>query len=284
MGYFAKRMRQKRLQEREAEGENLWRPYLDTTARRKIVYAIFESIRDSLDHKLLNYRDDVLYEARRRVIVEEGLPHLTESTATPVNDILSCLQGDEYILTFSCLEAIVEVMRFGELAHACDPDGFVERLNNIFVEHRASFEFIDGQVVPFESRELHTEVVAPTMTLLANRSGWEDVESAYQEALEEIGDDPKDAITDAARALQEALTLLGCEGNSLGPLISDARDKGLLGPHDSKLSEGVEKFMDWVSADRSVLGDTHANTDADRHDAWLAVHVVGALILRLANR
>lgn len=41
--------------------------------------------------------------------------------------------------------------------------------------------------------------------------------------------------------------------------------------------------MDWVSADRSERGEAHKSGSDDRADAWLAVHVVGALILRLAD-
>ena len=42
--------------------------------------------------------------------------------------------------------------------------------------------------------------------------------------------------------------------------------------------------MHWVSADRSEMGDSHkAETTLTRDDAWLTVHVVGALILRLAS-
>ena len=59
-------------------------------------------------------------------------------------------------------------------------------------------------------------MVGPTLRLLAGRPGWEAVETAYQKALEEISDgEADDAITDAGTALQEALVLLGCEGNAL---------------------------------------------------------------------
>lgn len=70
--------------------------------------------------------------------------------------------------------------------------------------------------------------------------------------------------------------MVGCKGNALGPLADDARKRGLLAPYDRKI-------IDWVSADRSDKGDAHNATPASRDDAWLAVHVVGALILRLAG-
>jgi hypothetical protein len=42
-----------------------------------------------------------------------------------------------------------------------------------------------------------------------------------------------------------------------------------------------QKLVDWVSASRSDRGDAHSASNATRPDAWLVVHVVGALILRL---
>jgi len=115
--------------------------------------------------------------------------------------------------------------------------------------------------------------------------GWGAVQHAYRNALDELADNkPDNAITDAATALQDALTLLGCDGNTLGPLVHSARTKGLLAPHNSTLATGSGKFMQWASADRSELGDGHHGASlAERDDAWLCVYVVGALILRLSR-
>jgi hypothetical protein len=86
-----------------------------------------------------------------------------------------------------------------------------------------------------------------------------------------------------ALALQETLTALGCSGNSLGPLISGARKRGLLAPHDAKFDQAISNIMEWVSSDRSQSGEAHHVSDATYEDAWLIVHVVGAHILRLAS-
>jgi hypothetical protein len=80
------------------------------------------------------------------------------------------------------------------------------------------------------------------------------------------------------------LLAAGAEGNALGPLLASARGKGLLGPYDSKLAEGVKLIGDWVSADRSTRGDAHSASNANIDDAWLAVHVAAALIVRLEKR
>jgi hypothetical protein len=89
---------------------------------------------------------------------------------------------------------------------------------------------------------MYGDVVQPALSLLQGRSELVNVERAFGEALRELKPDgsPGDAITDAARALQEMLVAVGAEGNTLGSLLTSAKRKGLLGPHDSKLAEGVE--------------------------------------------
>jgi len=139
-------------------------------------------------------------------------------------------------------------------------------------------------MIPLSSRELHEHVVAPALQLLAGRPDLDKVESAYRAALEEITKGKAaDAITDAGTALQEMLGALGCDGNALGPRIASARAKGILAPHDSPMLTAIEKVLHWVSADRSEKGDAHAVTSATLDDAWLIVHVVGAVILRLSK-
>jgi diacylglycerol kinase len=49
------------------------------------------------------------------------------------------------------------------------------------------------------------------------------------------------------------------------------------------MTSAIESVMHWVSADRSTSGDAHQVGSAAIEDAWLTVHIVGALILRLAG-
>ena len=103
------------------------------------------------------------------------------------------------------------------------------------------------------------------------------MEKAYRKALDELHDgSPDDAITDASTALQEALSALGCKGKSLGILVNSAVANKVIDPHDKKL-------IDWVSADRSTKGDAHYVSSASTEDAWLTLHVVGAIILRICG-
>jgi hypothetical protein len=151
-----------------------------------------------------------------------------------------------------------------------EEEAFRERVNEILDDHDLAYQVVGDKVVPRDSMAMHADVVAPVLSLLHGDHRLEKVEKAFQDALSELkpSGNPADAITDAGTALQEMLTVLGTRGNALGPLLADARKRGLLARHDAKL-------VDWVSAVRSEQGDAHAVTDADRDDAWLAVHVVG---------
>jgi hypothetical protein len=139
--------------------------------------------------------------------------------------------GDDALLP-SMIEAIVQAFEItgievGHPAAQADVNKYREQVNTVLREHRISYELVGTEMVPFASKELHAAVVEPALRLLSSRSGWEKVEQAYQAALGELAEgNPADAITDAGTALQEALTLLGCTGNSLGPLVRSARSRG----------------------------------------------------------
>lgn len=109
------------------------------------------------------------------------------------------------------------------------------------------------------------------------------VEMSIRKALLEMqpGGDPGDAITDAGTALQEMLVGLGLKGNSLGPLLDQARAKGLFGPRGSELAVAIGLVADWVRSERNIAGDTHRLPSVDPEDAWLMIRVAVAIIMRL---
>lgn len=161
---------------------------------------------------------------------------------------------------------------------------FRERVNEIFDDHDVAWQLVGDEMVPRSSMAMHATIVGPILALTSGRSDLDAVEQAFQKALHEMkpGGDPADAITDAGTALQEMLDAVGAKGQALGDLLIDARKREILAPYDSKLADAVKALGDWVSADRSARGDTHHVRDASRDDAWLAIRVAGALILRLA--
>jgi hypothetical protein len=160
---------------------------------------------------------------------------------------------------------------------------YESRLNDVLNAHRVAFKMINGEMVPFSGDPVYAATIEPTIRLLIDRR-FDGAQAAFLKALREIQDgEADDAITDAGTALQETLTALGCQGDVLGRLIQDARARGLLAGHDEKLTAGISSFMNWASADRSQTGDAHKQSDATIADAWLAVHIIGALIIRLAS-
>lgn len=211
---------------------------------------------------------------RRYIELEIGMP-ASKWKNKSIGAYLTDLADDEFIPT------ILEAMCLAFQDHSV-PE-FVAFVNTVMAEHRISYEIIDRQMVPFDDSVLHANVVKPALALLGGKQGWESVEVAFRDALGEIAVDPGDAITDAGTALQEALKVRGCKGNALGPLLHDAVTKGILAPHDITLGTALQKLGDWVSADRSNMGESHKVSVATRDDAWLTLHVVGALIVRLSK-
>jgi len=225
--------------------------------------------------------------ARALILRSEGLLYLAESWYDERQDLLNYLLNTDSEKVPDVIEALSlafdnQQSYYGTMQSS--GRSFEKNVNIVLRQHRISYDFVGNHMVEHSTSVLHTEVVMPTLRLLSGRAGWSGVENAYQEALVELsaGRAPN-AITDASTALQEALTACGCEGANLGPLISSARKKGLLAAHDSPMLNAIEKSLQWVSADRANTGDAHSTTAASVEDAWLAVHIVGAIILRLSK-
>lgn len=160
---------------------------------------------------------------------------------------------------------------------------YEDSVNDVFNEHRIGYKFIDGELVAYQDDELMQESVEPALRLLVGEK-FDKAHQSYLAALHQISqNEAGNAITDAATALQETLEALGCQGKDLGKLITDARKKGMFGPQDSPMTEGIHSIVRWVASDRNQIGDAHRFSPARREDAWLIVHVVGAIIVRLAE-
>jgi hypothetical protein len=251
----------------EAAGVDLWTSDFDSHVRGKLIahyrlfcrndYAIRNAIEESVDQIIQ------LATGNLRVSpIEQGL--LTGNRNTVLD--------------------YVEAIFLSLKTMSMRPQDWAAAVNQIFNSHRVAYKFADGRAVPLASEELHTAIVEPVIQLLHGRPDLNAAQDAYREALQEISrNNAANAITDAGTALQETLTTLGCSGNALGPLIADARRQQIFGRHDEKLVDGIGKFLDWVSADRSENGDSHHASGVELDDAWLMVHIVGALIVRLTG-
>ncbi len=265
----------KRLQEieaGEAVGEIFWTDKFEVSVCNKIWFAFTDAAGRN--------KDECIKLAHVGMVRSLGVQYLYSSRFDEHSDlknfVLSGCVGDDDVIP-SVIEMMYFALHHNRYMQVEPLERFDKKAQQILRNARISFDLIAGQMVPFESREMHMEIVAPMLHLLTGRPDLKKAEKAYQDALKEISTGTAaDAITDAGVALQETLEALGCDGNALGPLIKSAKTKRLLAPHD-------QKIMDWVSADRSESGDSHHASDAVLADAWLAVHVVGALILRLAD-
>jgi hypothetical protein len=265
----AQRRRLAEFERQEAAGANLWSESFPEVVRVRLETAFeagFAEYSETLRSIQARSIDTLLRQSGIR-------PFRGTFDVSDVTIRHAVLSGESEPLP-SVIEAAMQVFA---------SDEFDRAVKEILEQERIAYRVVNRQLVPFESLELHETVVAPTLRLLAGRPELADVEEGYQGALKEIGSNPADAITDAGRALQAMLTVIGCVGNSIGAQLKDARRKNLLAPHDATLSAGIEKIIDWVSADRSERGDTHKAVNVTPEDAWFAVHVVGALILRLAE-
>lgn len=260
----------KRLRERaaaEAGGQSFWTSIFDEKVRHKLLYATQDAAQREMQ---------VVSEmARRSILKDEGLPWLIDRSLEPHADFggyyFKCPDQDFPMVVEGIYRAMWDWLN-AQGYYGVDVRGWEERVRTILEEERIAFDFAGGEMVPFESKELHEAVMEPALSLLRNPE-FAAAETAYRHALEEVTKGKAgDAITDAGTALQELLLALGCDGNSLGPLIKSAKAKGLLGAHDAPLTRAIE----------DTKGDAHKADAASKEDAWLMIHVVGALLVRLA--
>ncbi|MDQ6878808.1 MAG: hypothetical protein M3082_14195 [Candidatus Dormibacteraeota bacterium] len=278
------RERDRATAEAEARGEDLWTDRFEEPVRVKLIYALRHAAGD------VSTRAAVCDTAQLRLASGLGKFRLTDEPGlTPDQDFINCIRiGPDWMMP-SVIEAMVYGLdQVGGTAFfpmsgiAGSTAGFKDDVKRILLEHRVGWDLVGEEMVKRKSQELHAGVIEPVVRLLAGRKDLAAVESAYQDALREVTKGtPDDAITDAGRALQEMLLACDCKGNTIGELAADARKKNLLAPHDTPLAAGLQTIIDWVSADRSQKGDAHRAWNPSREDAWLTIHVVGAVIVRL---
>ena len=269
---FSERQRFNKIMDSESKGNSVWTEQLDPAVRNKLQLAVVDL------HGYYKYRGETTLLIQAVLRTRRALGRLRLGPSKPETteaDAFAAIQFSDEDIVFSFLEALVL-----SLSDVNDPAGlnnFMETVKEILLSHRVSYDFLDGQFIPFESREMHQSVVAPTLTLLGGSERLAGVEKAYRDALDQIHEgNPENSVTDAGTALQEALRALGCTGNSLKPLAKAALKEGILAGHDIKL-------IDWVGGDRSNTGDAHNASPASVEDAWLTVHIVGAIILRITH-
>ena len=282
--YFGLREYRRRLAEREAKGESLWTESLNEATRTKLVHVI----NSFMNHPNLHYHlKDKLPDAVQAVSYQMGIIslssafnfHARSAHEETVGAILSKNCKEDVI--FSLLEAFWDILHHYPNSTIASPrDDYTNSIRLTLEDCRISYDFVEGNIIPRGEQEMHVEVVVPAVTLLSRRSGFEDAERNYMDALTSIREQRfDDAVTNAASAVEATLRILDC-GDTQTPLAKRgamAIERNLLAPHDRGL-------LGWITATRGSEGDAHGQgSHTTRADAWLVVHVAGALILRLVD-
>lgn len=286
MMLYSERKRIKELEAREATGQSIWSNVAETALRTKIKW-LGESYGYVANDYDSSFGTKKIFEAAHAIVSRSiGREHLYSPTYSADQNFA------EYI--FKCsdenfpnvIEALARAIKYFGTEHANYKNSykkFTKEVNEELASYRLSYSLENCEVIDFESREIHNEIVVPVLRLLTT-PGWEKVESAYQDSLKELSSgNSGDAITDATTALQEGLRQLGCKGTDFAKLLASA-EKTILKSYDAKYVAAIRSLVDWSSAYRSNKGDSHKVVNVDREDAWFVIHTVGILLLRLSTK
>lgn len=271
---------------REAAGENLWTEGLDPTTRNKLAACVrdllWDYVQDPGVPTLLSAITQEVSDAAGVKSRTDEAPELFGRQA--IGDFVDSIRDPDgsSAVILGLIEGLwrwqtvidEELVKRG----AGSRQWFQDRITEILDDRRIGFVFVNGRFQPRSGSVVDREVLRPTLEFLTGDPRFADADTIYREALGAIQHRQSDeAITKACTALQSVLTALGCDSNKLSAQVAQAINKGILAKHDKPL-EG------WLTADRGNFGSAHpGDRPAVREDAWLTVHVVGAIILRLAR-
>lgn len=273
---FSERKRLREIEVREAKGEKVWTSELSGPLRTKLT-RVLEGCGWVANKYSPDYGAELILEAANRVFAnnrgEQERNIMAYLARCPDVDIPDIIESVAVAVKYYANEGVKEPSAL-EKFHA--------DVNKLLASYRVNYTLEEGEITELDSREIHKAIISPTLALLG-RSGWEQVEKSYQDALKELAaGNPSDAITDATTALQEALRKLGCKGKDLATLLKSAKNT-IMNGYDGKYIDSIDSLISWCSANRSNRGDSHKVTDTDKDDAWFVVHTVGILILRLSK-
>lgn len=162
-------------------------------------------------------------------------------------------------------------------------------LNALFERHRFGYRIERGDVHKIGSPALDQAVVGPAL-LAVQRSGWEEAERSYREALDHQrsgSSENDDALTAANAAIEAALKAVGMKGANLGPLAASFKKSGLVPAELAGVPEALDALLKRSGAIRSSAGDAHGKEPGSppvpQALSDLAIHWAGAFIVYLAE-
>jgi hypothetical protein len=163
------------------------------------------------------------------------------------------------------------------------------KVNDLFERHRFSYRIEKGEIRKIGSPALDEAIVGPAL-LAVQRSGWDEAERSFKEALNhQRGPESEndDALTAANAALEAALKAAGYKGSTLGALSKDFRNNGTVPPELKGVPESLEQLLNRSMAIRSSYGDSHGKAAGavavpDGLVA-LAINLVGTFVVYIAD-
>jgi hypothetical protein len=162
-------------------------------------------------------------------------------------------------------------------------------INAAFVRHRFGYRLSNGEVRRIGSPALDEAVVGPAL-LATSRSGWEQVDRSYRDALHHRRGGPDErgaAITDAHAALEAAMKAAGLSGDTLAALAKSFRNSGLVLPQLEGVPDALDKLLKRSQSIRDSLSDAHGRDpgteEVPPEVVDLAIHWTGAFIVYLAD-
>jgi hypothetical protein len=176
----------------------------------------------------------------------------------------------------------------GRYGYAAIP-GAATEINNLFDRHRFGYRLEGNEIRKVGSPALDDSVIGPAL-LAVQRSGWEQVERSFREAIHHQRGAPSendDALTAANAALEAALKAVGMSGDRLSALAKSFQRSDLV-PSELR---GVPEALDNLLKRSGAIRDNHS--DAHGKDAGvepvpqalvdLAIHWTGAFIVYLSD-
>lgn len=237
------------------------------------------------------YQGEAFSTALRHACIEHFGWTQTQGETMLVNNVRR-LETDKYL---EFVEILVEEgsasrrrppMRFAEPAI----EGAETKVNDLFERHRFGYRIEGGEIRKIGSPALDETVVGPAL-LAVQRTGWEQVEKSFKEAIQHqrgSADENDDALTAANAALEAALKAAGYKGSTLGQLAKDFKKNGTSVPGELQgVPETLETLLGRSMALRSSHGDAHgkvAGASAVPDSlVTLAINLCGAFIVYLSD-
>jgi hypothetical protein len=154
---------------------------------------------------------------------------------------------------------------------------FEDMVNDRARFFRVGLRLEGNRFIPVAGEHLHTEIVQPTLLLLAD-DRFTEVDRLYRKAFERnLSGDPSGAITAATSAVEEMLRVLvpSMKEHTLGPLAKKARANGVITPP-------IEEFIKKLYGLRPE-SDAHAGGTVDYDLAMLSLHLTGSILQYLGT-